>query len=516
MKQVRCLLLLIFSFSFVKYGVSQITFLKTYTRDLNATGKAVQQTTDGGYVLAGYCNSPDTTQTTNILVIKTNAEGDTLWMRSFDKYFGCCSPSGDNASSVVPTPDGGCIVAGTIKGQEGYGDALLMKLDTGGNIVWQKRYGLGYGAHESFSYVASTSDGNFVAVGQIIDATLVNGGIYLVKVDKNGNMIWSKMNMNDKSGGKVSQTSDGGYIVADLSGSVIYRADASGNFLWSKGVNNTPTLTTKDVVQMDDGNYLISESKGVAKLSPSGALLWFGQLGPYWDIPFDIYDIEKTRDGGYVFCGYKSSWISGGVLFKTDNQFNIQWCKLYKGIGTTAVRQTADGGFIMTGGMNSSAFLLKTDSMGNSNCSDSSLSIAWQSATPTVSSPFIYPDYGGVENNASLTVFKGGIDSVICFLNIPVVDTTSEPPVEPVPGVDTTYFFTVYPNPAHNFFNLQFDSIVTDGYVKVFDALGAVVYDSKLYDELKKEVHLAKNAHGVYFLEVFDGLRYFYRRIVIY
>jgi len=119
----------------------------------------------------------------------------------------------DRGFSVRETSDGGYIVAGFT---ESYGsggqDVYLIKTDSSGNMTWSKTFG---GTHDDHGRsVRETSDGGYIVAGFI---TIYYGGydVYLVKADSDGNMRWSKSfgGFDLEIGKSVCQTSDGGYIV---------------------------------------------------------------------------------------------------------------------------------------------------------------------------------------------------------------------------------------------------------------------------------------------------------------
>lgn len=178
---------------------------KTYGANDIDYGYSVQQTTDGGYIVAG--NSADSGGIQSyIYLIKTDANGDTLWT----KTIGGAGIS--RGYSVEQTVDGGYIITGSTE-SFGAGDAdmFLLKTDNSGNVLWLKTFGGAY-FEEGFS-VQQTSDGGYIIAGttSIFPAGYVD--IYLVKTDTSGNILWSKTfgGIGEDRSYSVQQTSDGGY-----------------------------------------------------------------------------------------------------------------------------------------------------------------------------------------------------------------------------------------------------------------------------------------------------------------
>src|SRR6187402_2558092 len=131
-KHIFTLILMIACF----YSTAQITFQKTYKITVgNAyshSGYSVQQTTDGGYVIAGNTSS---SSFDDIFLIKTNANGDSLWMKTFGGNYDLFG------FSVQQTTDGGYIIGGRTYDLILSTQVLLIKTDANGDSLWAKTYG---------------------------------------------------------------------------------------------------------------------------------------------------------------------------------------------------------------------------------------------------------------------------------------------------------------------------------------------------------------------------------------
>jgi TolB-like protein len=139
-------------------------------------------------------------------------------VKSFAKTYG--GEIYDRFYSVQQTSDGGYIVAGvTHSFSSGGYDIFLIKTDTNGNVIWAKTYGE-ISNEKAFS-VQQTSDGGYIVAGVTDYFSVVYGDIFLIKTDANGNVIWAKTygGTSTDSASSVQQTSDGGYIVAGYTSS---------------------------------------------------------------------------------------------------------------------------------------------------------------------------------------------------------------------------------------------------------------------------------------------------------
>ena len=300
---------------------------KTYGGISHDEGKSVQQTTDGGYIIAGYSSSFGAGGG-DVYLIKTDQNGDTLWTKTYG------GSSADYGQFVRQTTDGGYIVVGgTYSFGVGDGDVYLIKTDDYGDTLWTKTFG---GLHWDYGYsVQEISDGGYILVGETNSFGDGSSEIYLIKTNTAGDSLWTKTYTSPKwvSGYSVRETNDGAYII--VGGESGYG----------------------DI-------YLI-------KVSTDGDMLWtkiYG--GAYGDVG---YCVQQTSDNGYIIAGSSSSYSSGDYdiyLLKTDINGDSLWAKTfihnYSGDAGYSVQQTFSGGYLIAGCTGSNAILIKTDDIGNS------------------------------------------------------------------------------------------------------------------------------------------------------
>ena len=160
--------------------MSATYFAKTYWGTDDDGAYSVQQTSDGGYIVAGYTASFGASSW-DIFLIKTDANGNIQWAKTYG------GTDYDIAFSVQQTSDGGYIVEGvTLSLGAGGGDVFLIKTDADGNIIWAKTYG-GTDLDWAFS-VQQTSDGGYTVAGYTDSFGAGYGDIFLIKTDANGNI----------------------------------------------------------------------------------------------------------------------------------------------------------------------------------------------------------------------------------------------------------------------------------------------------------------------------------------
>jgi len=191
----------------------------------------IQQTTDGGYIVSGSTNSYGID---DAWLVKTDSNGNEQW----NKTFGGLEREG--AISVRQTIDGGYIFLGwTYSYGKGADDAWLVKTDSNGNEQWNKTYG--GGLYDNSYSLQQTTDGGFIFSGNT-NSYGSSKEAWLVKTDSNGNEIWNKRFVWTPFDNfySVQQTLDGGYIAAggiNLLGYddvVLLKTDSNGNEIWNK------------------------------------------------------------------------------------------------------------------------------------------------------------------------------------------------------------------------------------------------------------------------------------------
>lgn len=193
------------------------------------TVNAVKQTTDKGYIVAGsdFATSADSIGNHGIrdfMITKMDSTGHAKWIKCLG------GTSNEEAQSIEQTADGGYIVAGytfsndgNVSGVHWYADYWVVKLDTGGNITWQKC--LGGNNYDYATSVVQTSDGGYIVCGysgsKDGDVTGTHWGgsdddVWVVKLDASGTITWQRSYGGSKEDHAYSirQTGDGGYIVA--------------------------------------------------------------------------------------------------------------------------------------------------------------------------------------------------------------------------------------------------------------------------------------------------------------
>jgi len=282
---------------------AQITFEKSYGGSQEEEGRAVQQTMDGGYILAVSSRSFGGGNY-DLWLIKTDEYGDTTWSKTFG------GTGYDTAGDVLETTNGGYILVGYTSS---FGDEniFILRTDSNGDTLWTRTMG---GSHNEHIYdIKKTSDGGYILCGDI-DL----GGIYeysLIKIDSQGNVQWQH-SYNYGQAYEIQQTTDGGYVLViypytDPSGIIdmkLVKTDLLGNISWTKTYGGHSYDMSFAVQQTTDGGYILggrTDSFGAGssdfwllKTNANGDSLWSQTFGG----PSDerAFSLQQTQDGGFI------------------------------------------------------------------------------------------------------------------------------------------------------------------------------------------------------------------------
>jgi len=150
---------------------------KTYGGSGWDVANSIQQTSDGGYIVAGGTTSFGAGRR-NVYIIKLDEDGNKIW----EKIYG--GSGWDVANSIQQTSDGGYIVAGgTTSFGAGEKNVYIIKLDAYGNKIWEKTFG---GSGEAYS-IQQTKDGGYIVAGWTESFGAGGSDVYIIKLDEDGN-----------------------------------------------------------------------------------------------------------------------------------------------------------------------------------------------------------------------------------------------------------------------------------------------------------------------------------------
>lgn len=382
------LLLIITLALFAVPAFAELKWEKFYGGSYSDLGRDVKPTPDGGYIVAGHTHSygPGTPSYSNGYVVKTDSLGDTLWTR----FYG--SGASDDFCAVAQTSDSGYLLAGSTEliGVE-LRDVYVVKTNAQGDTLWTRTWG-GADYENGFAVVA-TSDSGGLIVGNTKSFGAGFFDVYAIRVDGSGNTLWTRTYgwSGFDTGHGVAPTGDGGFIIVGYTNSygdddvLLVRINASGDTLWTRHPDAAPGTSDHgmSIRKTSDNGYIICGYAWIStyydfflmKTDSLGSILWKRSWGG------SAYDYGNcavpTSDGGYIVTGMTECFGAGGYdvwLIKTDAGGDSIWSRTYGGGNNDrgfVVEQTLDGGYIIAGGTGSygsggwDVYLIKTDGNGN-------------------------------------------------------------------------------------------------------------------------------------------------------
>jgi uncharacterized delta-60 repeat protein len=289
------------------------------------------------------------------------------WTRCYNNSFPYTS-----THMVKQTFEGEYILAGECP-IEGHYDIRLERLNSAGQIIWNRSYNLRL--DDRCASVMQTSDGGFLASGSSND-TGISEDFCCIKTDQDGGVIWSRTyggNASDVCTAAI-QSSDGGYVLAGNTRSFGNNTGASLNFwllaiseigdsLWSRTYGGTNEDACNAIQQLSDGSYLLAGSTHtwgetnydflLVKTNTLADTLWtrtYGGTGRD-----ECTAVGQTPDGGYFLAGSTTSFGAGGKdfwLVRTDANGNELWNHTYGSAFDDicySAQMTSDGGFVLAG-----------------------------------------------------------------------------------------------------------------------------------------------------------------------
>ena len=277
-------------------------------------GKAIIRTEDGNLMVLGSTKSYAKNYDRDLYVVKVSPQGNVIWEQSF---------GGDRdefAGGIAQTDDGGAIVVGdTTSYGKGYKDIYIAKLDKNGKMV--SSFVVGGKKEDSAQALTRTKDGNMVLVGYRETGRSRNTDFFIMKIDQNGNKIWSQTYGGDRSDrlNGVTATEDGGIV-------------ATGS-TYSYNSENTDL--------------------SVMKLNVEGTMLWHKIYG------FKYYEygnaVSTTADGGVMVAGGTNTLGKGdhsAYLIALNDTGEVVWSHVYGNRGkdsVNAITRLSDGSMIAVG-----------------------------------------------------------------------------------------------------------------------------------------------------------------------
>jgi putative intracellular protease/amidase len=351
------------------------SWAKTYGGPEAEGARAISPCPDGGYLITGYTFSHGTGDA-DLLVIKTDGQGEEEWARTFG------GAGAEYGNACLCLQDGYLIAGYTSSFGSGGRDVYVVKLDKKGKEIWSKTFG--GPSWDVGSALCESGDGHFFVCGYTHSFGKGEEDVYLIKIDKKGNKIWSKTFGGARldMANSISRTEDGGLLIGATSGSFsgntdfyLIRTDSDGKEIWSKTYAAESTRGhafdwCNAMTGTRDGGAILTGYADapdvmdvfVVKTDADGNEVWSKSLGnnPFYDFGNAILQME---DGSYIVAGSTKSIVDNEKIYdndlyvvKMDTDGTVLWEKSYGGSGSdwaSSVSLTEDGDVVVAGYTNS-------------------------------------------------------------------------------------------------------------------------------------------------------------------
>ena len=243
----------------------------------------ISQTLDGGYILVGYSNSMDGQVSTNLgeddfWIVRLDEFGEIIWQKSFggshSEWPFAVKQSLDGSFVIAGWSDSN---DGDVSGNHGLKDYWIIKIDGSGNLLWEKS--LGGSGEDIARSIDVTFDGGYIVAGTShsedgnVTGHVGSSDFWIVKLDTDGNISWEKSlgSPGDDRAFSIEQTMDLGYIIAGSSKTVggnvsrnngnwdywVVKLDVSGDIIWEKNLGGTGGDIARSISQTNDGGYIV-------------------------------------------------------------------------------------------------------------------------------------------------------------------------------------------------------------------------------------------------------------------
>jgi len=270
------------------YENGEVEWGNSYSNAGDDRANCIQETSDGNYVLTGYTTVTVTANSQNsdnkdVLFLEIDSDGNIV---NGPKRFG--GTSIDEGKWIQQTKDGGYIIAGyTNSFGEGGNDVYIVKLDSNGNYEWDKTYG---GPNDDIANgIVQSDDGNYVFAGSMGGSSILTSQLYVAKISATGqhNVLWSKTYGDNymNSAYSIQKTKDGGYILAGVKDfqllslipfsatgdAYVLKLDPNGNKVWERSYSEGELTAAYSVRQTSDGGYIVGGMLKQESNDPSDA-----------------------------------------------------------------------------------------------------------------------------------------------------------------------------------------------------------------------------------------------------
>jgi hypothetical protein len=487
----------------------QTSFYSFYqgSNDHDEMGYGIAQSRNGDIMVTGLANAYSASGDKGFKMVIDKTNGDSKY-QAIDSYNGATV-----YHNVISTHDNGFIYTAEIN----LDNDIITKKDSIDNRLWTYKMPL-----KKISSIIEAKDSSIYVCGYNLSNCCI------VKLNSIGKILWYKVFSGGKNGMSIIETSDRnilvtGQYVANVS-AYLLKINPNGQVIWSKYYSAAQTFNSLSVSETNDHHYLLT---GRVFLTSPYADSWAAKLDtsgtPVWSKSYHAAYVSLSQGNGFYENQYGQYFLSlsatssySNLLLRLDNSGNVKWFRsyalsptypssfLYKSI------LTHDGGIALCGNTtynpnpNKDIYVFKIDTAGyNGGCLIDQM-------TYTVSNFPMTANTNLFESVASTSYGQIPINNSFWGTNLyAFTDSTQCNSSNIITGINSMESYSSYssvninPNPANKNIRISSESYIND--IVIFDALGKKVYQISNLNDLYINIDLSNYHTGLYYIKISGG-----------
>ena len=489
---------------------AQDTFEKRYW-DIYGYSVGMTVTSDSSILVV----ANDSVNNRIFYIIKTDKNGVFQWMKTdsssrADNYF-----IHNNFTKFLFTPaNADNFIVGSARNDTVHSQTTsLAKIDTSGNILWNKTYA----RPQRLNSICQTNDSGFIFTGEYPDTTvgLLHYRNWITKIDSAGNILWTKVFQN--GGMEIIQTDDGGYLREGINS--MTKLDENGDVIRAFEITNRNISSGSEerkAVMVNPNAYVFANYNFLTCYDSTGNLLWDRviPLG-WWLTNRSIIDIARLNDSTIVLLADELGIWPNAYIINIDVSGNMTQGVVYElneKVTPYSLFTLNDGRFLIGctddyDQIGTNSFLLiKTDSTGHTGCGSIQYGIQDSLHIDTIiplTLSYISGNNNFIQDSIVSYTSYNALEDTICY-QITAAQQLSDEGIQ----------FSIFPNPSSSSFIIK-DIISTDkSFLEIFNSLGESVFAENLFgkNEYVVDKILTK---GIYFVRVSDEERSIVKQLII-
>ena len=285
--------------------------------DTAGAARAVRQTPDGGFILAG---SSSTADGEAVRLVRTDSEGQMQWSRTLDEI------SGATAHDLAIAPDGGLIIAGTSSSDDGASDALVIRTDSEGALLWSRSFGGSY--NDEARSLVLTSDGGFALAGFTWSTGAGQSDFWLIKTSDSGEQQWERTygGVFRDSAHSLVRTADDGFALAGWSESFrgggrfwVVKTDSEGLLQWSSSRqasagSASEAAGARAIHQTSDDGFVVAGWAGSIRGARDVMVVKLGPVPTGQSAPSGaVVSLKNTGTAGITTAAFGFASVQSGL-----------------------------------------------------------------------------------------------------------------------------------------------------------------------------------------------------------